>query len=351
MMDFLLTMLNGGIKELLEYLSAHVITCLVPAFFIAGAMAVIVTKGAVIKYFGVQAKRWVAYTVASVSGMLLAVCSCTVLPLFAGIYSLGAGLGPAVTFLYSGPAINILAISLTGAAIGWHMGVARGVGAVVFAIIIGIIMSLLFAKDEKRRMAEIGDLPQETTEKPVTFLIVFFGIMVGILIISTSNLEVWVKVALDLALISTLGVMVYRYFAEGEFSLWMEETWGLVKLVVPTLMIGVFLVGMVTSIIPPALISNYVGENTLTANFAASLIGALFYFSTLTEVPIVKGLMDLGMNQGPALALLLSGPAVSIPNLLVVYRIMGLKRTAAYFVLVVMMATLTGWLYGYFFVL
>lgn len=348
-MQFILTMLQGGVKEIISYLSAHVITCLVPAFFIAGAMAVLVTKGAVIKYFGSQAKRWVAYGVASVSGMLLAVCSCTILPLFAGIYNLGAGLGPAITFLYSGPAINILAIALTGAAIGWHMGIARGIGAILFAIIIGIVMSLLFRKDEQKRLGDIESLPEERSEKSGIFLILFFGVMVAILIISTSKLTPWIKIALDLSLINSLAIMVHHYFVEGEFRSWMEETWSLVKLVVPTLLVGVFLVGMVTAVLPPEWISSYVGENTLGANFAASLIGALFYFSTLTEVPIVKGLMDLGMNQGPALALLLAGPAVSIPNLLVINRIMGFKRTAAYFILVVVMATLTGWLYGYFF--
>lgn len=345
----MLTMLQGGVKEIISYLSAHVITCLVPAFFIAGAMAVLVTKGAVIKYFGSQAKRWVAYGVASVSGMLLAVCSCTILPLFAGIYHLGAGLGPAITFLYSGPAINILAIALTGAAIGWHMGLARGIGAVLFSIIIGIIMSLLFRKDEQKRLGDIESLPEERSEKSGIFLVLFFGVMVAILIISTSKLAPWIKIALDLSLINSLAIMVHHYFVEGEFRSWMEETWSLVKLVVPTLLVGVFLVGMVTAVLPSEWISGYVGENTLGANFAASLIGALFYFSTLTEVPIVKGLMDLGMNQGPALALLLAGPAVSIPNLLVINRIMGFKRTAAYFILVVVMATLTGWLYGYFF--
>ncbi len=348
-MQFILTMLQGGVKEIISYLSAHVITCLVPAFFIAGAMAVLVTKGAVIKYFGSQARRWVAYGVASVSGMLLAVCSCTILPLFAGIYNLGAGLGPAITFLYSGPAINILAIALTGAAIGWHMGLARGIGAILFSIIIGIIMSLLFRKDEQKRLGDIESLPEERSEKSGIFLILFFGVMVAILIISTSKLAPWIKIALDLSLINSLAIMVHHYFGEGEFRSWMEETWSLVKLVVPTLLVGVFLIGMVTAVLPPEWISDYVGENTLGANFAASLIGALFYFSTLTEVPIVKGLMDLGMNQGPALTLLLAGPAVSIPNLLVINRVMGFKRTAAYFILVVVMATLTGWLYGYFF--
>ncbi|HHW62053.1 MAG TPA: permease [Syntrophomonadaceae bacterium] len=348
-MQFFLTMLQGGVQELLTYLSAHVITCLVPAFFIAGAMAVLITQGAVIKYFGVQAKRWLAYGVASISGMLLAVCSCTVLPLFAGIYSLGAGLGPAVAFLYSGPAINILAIALTGAAIGWKMGIARGVGAVLFSILIGLIMALLFRRDEERRIADIEALPHETSEKSSTFLVVFFGIMVTILIISTSKLTPWIKVAIDLALINSLAIMVHHYFEPGEFQSWMYETWSLVKLVVPTLLVGVFLVGMVTAVLPPQWISGYVGENSIGANFAASLIGALFYFSTLTEVPIVKGLMDLGMNQGPALALLLAGPAVSIPNLLVVNRIMGWQRTAAYFILVVLMATMTGWFYGLLF--
>jgi len=349
-MQIILTMLNGGFKELLSYLSAHVITCLVPAFFIAGAMAVLMTKGAVLKYFGVQAKSWVAYGVASVSGMLLAVCSCTVLPLFAGIYNLGAGLGPAVTFLYSGPAINILAIALTGGAIGWHMGLARGIGAILFSIVIGLIMSLLFSKEEKQRISDASAIPDEKSEKPGVFLAIFFGVMVTILIVSTSKLGAWIKVSIDLALINSLAIMVYHHFKKGEFASWMEETWSLVKLVVPTLIAGVFLVGMVTVVLPPEWIANYVGENTLVANMATSLVGALFYFSTLTEVPIVKGLIDLGMNDGPALALLLAGPAVSIPNLLVVNRIMGFKKTLVYFVLVVIMATLTGWLYGNIFV-
>ncbi|MDD3852788.1 MAG: permease [Syntrophomonadaceae bacterium] len=345
-MQFLITMLIGGWQELLNYLSAHVITCLVPAFFIAGAMAVLVTKGAVIKYFGVQAKKWIAYSVASVSGMLLAVCSCTVLPLFAGIYSLGAGLGPAVTFLYSGPAINILAIALTGAAIGWHMGLARGVGAVLFSIVIGVIMALLFRRDENKRLTEIDELPEETSEKSGYFLAIFFAVMVAILIVSTSKLTPGFKIAIDIGLINSLAIMVHHYFEKGEFSLWMQETWSLVKLVVPTLLIGVLAVGMITAVLPPEWIARYVGDNSLGANFVASLVGALFYFSTLTEVPIVKGLMDLGMNKGPALALLLAGPAVSIPNLLVINRIMGFRRTAVYFVLVVVMATFTGWVWG-----
>lgn len=345
-MPFLVTMLNGGWQELLNYLSAHVITCLIPAFFIAGAMAVLVTQGAVIKYFGVQAGKWVAYSVASVAGMLLAVCSCTVLPLFAGIYSLGAGLGPAVTFLYSGPAINILAVALTGAAIGWKMGLARALGAILFSVLIGLIMAFLFRREEEARITDMEELPGEASEKSPVFLLIFFGVMVAILIISTSKLTPWIKAVLDLSLIGSLAVMVHSCFVKGEFQSWMQETWNLVKLVVPTLLVGVFVVGMVTAILPPEWISRYVGENTLAANGAASLIGALFYFSTLTEIPIVKGLMDLGMNSGPALALLLAGPAVSIPNLLVINRIMGFRRTALYFLLVVIMATLTGWLYG-----
>jgi len=348
-MQIIVTLLNGGGEELLNYLSAHVITCLVPAFFIAGAIAVLISKGTVIKYFGVSAKRWVSYGVASISGMLLAVCSCTILPLFAGIYNLGAGLGPAITFLYSGPAINILAISLTGAAIGWKMGIARGVGAVLFAIIIGMIMSLLFKRDEADRISSAEDLPDESSEKPPVLLTAFFLIMVAILIVSTSSLQTWTKIAIDIGLINSLAIIVHHHFAKGEFSSWMQETLNLAKMVVPTLLIGVFLVGMVTAVLPPEWIANYVGDNTLSANLIASVTGALFYFSTLTEVPIVKGLMDLGMDQGPALALLLAGPAVSLPNLLVVNRIMGLKRTFAYFVLVVIMASLTGWLYGNFF--
>ncbi|QGU00140.1 putative membrane protein, YraQ family [Candidatus Syntrophocurvum alkaliphilum] len=349
-MEVLYTLIQGGFNELFDYLSYHVLSCLVPAFFIAGAMAVVLTKGAIIKYFGHKAKKIVSYSVASVSGILLAVCSCTVLPLFGGIYRMGAGLGPAITFLYSGPAINILAISLTGVAIGWHMGAARAIGAVAFAIVIGLIMAIVFSKEEQFREQVDFEIPDEKSEKPISFLAVFFGTLVAILIISTSNIDFWIKAALDIILITVVAYMVKRYFEPGEFRSWMSETWSLAKLVVPMLLIGIFIVGMVTAVLPPEWIANYVGNNSVTANIAASLVGALFYFSTLTEVPIVRGLMDLGMHPGPALALLLAGPAVSIPNLLVVNQILGLRKTGAYFICVVISASITGWIYGTFFV-
>ena len=350
MSDLIILLLRGGWNELLEYLSAHVLGCLIPAFFIAGAMAVLLSQGAVLKYFGAAAKKHISYAVASVSGMLLAVCSCTILPLFAGIYNLGAGLGPAITFLYSGPAINILAISLTGAAIGWHMGAARAVGAVVFSIVIGLTMAFFFRKEEKARQSEDFALLEEDPGKPIKFIIPFFTVLVAILIISTSTLTLWIKLLLDGLLLGLVAFMVHFYFEEGEFKEWLQETWGLAKLVVPTLIIGVFVVGMITSVLPPQWIARFVGENTLQANFVASLVGALFYFSTLTEVPIVRGLMNLGMDSGPALALLLAGPAVSIPNLFVVGRVLGVGKTIIYFILVVIMATFTGWIYGAFFV-
>lgn len=343
----LFTMLQSGFSELLEYLSAHVLTCLVPAFFIAGGISAVLSTAAVLKYFGPNANKWLSYGVASVSGTVLAVCSCTVLPLFAGIYRKGAGLGPAIAFLYSGPAINVLAIVLTTRAIGFQMGLARAVGAVLFSLAIGLVMAVLFERydvDERQDYAAL--FADEADDRPAWQHLVFFGLLVAILLFGTSKIPLWSKVAIILTLINSVALVVSRWFDEGEFQDWMSETWKFVKLISPALLVGVFIAGAIKVILPPEWIARYVGDNSVEANLLASIIGTFMYFSTLTEVPIVKALMDLGMGQGPALALLLAGPALSLPSMLAIRSIMGTKKTVVYVLLVVIMATLTGYIFG-----
>lgn len=341
-MEVLTQLLQGGWNALLEYLSGHVLTCLIPAFFIAGAIAVFVSQGAILKYFGPGAKKLLSYSVASVSGIVLAVCSCTVLPLFGGIYKRGAGIGPAIAFLYSGPAINILAIVYTARILGFDIGLARAIGAVVFAAGIGFIMALVYRREESLKDAAAFEaLLACGEEKNWRQQIVFFAVLVGILVFAAS--QQWIVTGV---LLAGLGLILWRWFTREELAMWMKETLRFVRLIFPWLLGGVFVAGIITTFIPPDVISNWVGGNSLFANFIASLAGALMYFATLTEVPIVSAFMDLGMGRGPTLALLLAGPALSLPNMLVVRSIMGTKKTMTYIVLVVIFATISGYIFG-----
>ncbi|HBI27740.1 MAG: permease [Syntrophaceticus sp.] len=357
-----------GFMMLQEYVQEHVLFCLVPALFIAGAISYFLSQQAVIKYFGGEAKQWVAYLVGSVSGAVLAVCSCTVLPLFGGIYKRGAGLGPAIAFLYSGPAINILAIVFTARVLGWELGIARVVGAVIFALVIGLLMAFIFRKEEQERLESSRKLAAELPEEKRTPLqtLSYFLVMIFILIFAAwgkpeGSEGFWlvvfqVKWYLAGALLIILGLMVWRWFDKDEVSSWMDATWFFTKQIIPLLFAGVIVAGFLlgrpgldNGIIPSEWIAAVVGGNSLQANFAASLAGALMYFATLTEVPILQGLIGSGMGKGPALALLLAGPALSLPSMLVIVRVIGAKKGLTYAGLVVVMATLSGWLYGTFF--
>jgi len=335
--------LNSGISALLEYLSAHVLTCLVPAFFIAGAIAVFVSQAAVMKYFGAKANKVLSYSVASVSGTILAVCSCTILPLFAGIHKRGAGLGPAIAFLYSGPAINVLAIVYTARLLGFDLGLARAIGAISFSIIIGLIMAFIWRKEELEKEKNASELILPESEKPKHegITILYFAVLVGILLFGAA--KKWLAFGILLVI---LLLILYRWFKKDELKNWMYQTWDLGKKIFPILLIGVFIAGMMKVLLPQTVVEHLVGGNGLRANFIASIFGAFMYFSTLTEVPIIKALMDLGMGKGPALALLLAGPALSLPNMIVIAGIMGIKKTAVYVFLVVIMATMTGMFFG-----
>jgi uncharacterized membrane protein YraQ (UPF0718 family) len=336
--------LNSGWGALLEYLSAHVMTCLVPAFFIAGAIAVFVSQASVLKYFGAGARKVLAYSVASVSGTILAVCSCTILPLFAGIHKRGAGLGPAVAFLYSGPAINILAVVYSARLLGFDLGMARAVGAVVFSVVIGLIMALIWRREESEKVNNPGELAlpvEEERDRPQIVTFSYFAVLVGILVFGAA--QKWLVTGI---LLAVLGLILYRWFKREELGYWMYQTWDLFKKIFPILIAGVFVAGIIKAIVPQGVVEQWLGGNGVRATFIASIFGALMYFSTLTEVPIIRALMDLGMGKGPALTLLLAGPALSLPNMIVIARIMGIKKTGLYVLLVVIMATITGLIFG-----
>ena len=336
------------------YAREHVLFCLVPAFFIAGAISVFVSQTSVIKYFGDKANKFLAYSIASVSGTILAVCSCTVLPLFSGIYKRGAGLGPATAFLYSGPAINILAIIMTAKVLGWELGLGRAMGAVLFSLIVGFLMHVIFLKEEKARHAN-GNfvIGEEKENRPLWKTVLYFISMLGVLVFanwSSPNLKIkWLIAALFLLV---LLVIILRWFSRGELKDWTVASWGFAKQIMPLLLAGVIVAGFLLGrpghegVIPSGIIFKAVGGNSLKSNFFASIVGAFMYFATLTEVPILQGLLGAGMGKGPALALLLSGPALSLPNMLVIRSVIGTKKTVVYVSLVVVMATISGVIFG-----
>lgn len=341
-MDALMRMLESGCAELLEYLQVHVVTCLLPAFFIAGAIAVFVSKQSVIKYFGAHAEKYVSYSVASVSGAILAACSCTVIPLFAGIYRRGAGIGPATAFLYSGPAINVLAIVFTARVLGFGIGLARAVMAVVMAVVIGLIMAFLYKDEDRKRVPAVKYAEEGSSLKKV----VFFVDLVLILVVGASGLDNALKVLVIVVLLLGLGYIVVKWQDHFETGLWMSETWTLGKMIFPYLVVGVFAAGVIKEFLPPEYVSRFVGGNSVSANVIASAAGAVMYFATLTEVPIVESLMSLGMGKGPELALLLAGPALSLPNMLAIRQVLGTKKTLTYIGLVIVFASLSGLMYG-----
>ena len=386
------------------YAREHVLLCLVPAFYIAGAVAVFVNQGAVLKYLGPRASKPKAYGVASVSGSLLAVCSCTVLPLFAGIYQAGAGLGPATAFLYSGPAINVLAVILTARVLGVELGAARAIGAVVFSIVIGLAMHFIFRREEQERAEGWVEAPEADDARPLWQHALLFGALVGILVFAnwgrpqvetgmwasvyasrwavtgafafglglvltlwfgltlsafgwlvgvTTLAAVWRPDAPVIAfVVGTIGLSIVAARDGGEIGAWFASTWGFTKQILPLLLIGVLIAGLALGrpghegLIPSEWIAGAVGGNSLAANAFASVAGVFMYFATLTEVPILEGLVGSGMGSGPALALLLAGPALSLPSILVVRSVVGWKRTAVYVGLVAVAATVTGLAYG-----
>jgi uncharacterized membrane protein YraQ (UPF0718 family) len=359
-------LVSGALREaflmLQEYVRRHVFLCLVPALFIAGAIGNFVSQGAVIRYFGAKTNKIVSYAVASISGTVLAVCSCTVLPLFAGIYRKGAGIGPAIAFLYSGPAINVLAIILTARVLGFKFGLARAVGAVAFSVVIGLLMHLIFLKDEKKRNeSEDFALPEDDSKnRPLWKTGIFFFSLVAILVfVNWGKMEYGFGRVIYASRYHITGVFMLlllytlvSWFKGEELKDWVFSTWAFAKQILPLLFIGVLASGFLLGrpghegIISSRWVALLVGGNSLRANLFASVVGALMYFATLTEVPIMQGLLGSGMGNGPGLALLLAGPALSLPSMLVIRSVVGTKKMLAYGGLVVVMSTFTGMLFG-----
>lgn len=357
---------NAVMESLLmmqEYARLHVLLCLIPAFFIAGAISNFISQGAVLKYLGAKANKALAYSVASVSGAILAVCSCTVLPLFGGIYRRGAGLGPAIAFLYSGPAINVLAIIMTARILGPQIGIARAAGAVIFSIVIGLLMHFIFIKEEKQRNIDLElMIPEETHDgRSLGQTSLYIFSMVGILVFINwgrdASMETWNmifswKYHITAAFALLLAFTIIRWFKKHELKTWVESSYDFALQIMPLLFGGVLIAGFLLGrpghegIIPSKWIIMLVGGNSIFSNFFASVAGAFMYFATLTEVPILQGLIGSGMGKGPALALLLAGPALSLPSMLAIRSMIGTKKTLVYITLVVIMSTFTGMIFG-----
>jgi len=334
----------SGFELLNEYARAHVLTCLVPAFFIAGAISVFVRKDVIMRYLGSQANRVVSYSLAAVSGAVLAVCSCTILPIFAGIRRRGAGLGPAVTFLFSGPAINIAAMFLTVSVLGLKLGLARIVAAVGLSVLVGLTMQAIFREKPEAGGLFVEEYDQVRTASSV--LVPLFAAMVGVLVVNGLAIDPLVKYGLMGALVALVaGIAIFALHRETAKQ-WLTETWGFTKMLLPLLFIGVFIAGFVMVFIPDSLVVSLVGENSLSGNAVAAIFGAFMYFSTLTEIPILQALIGKGMADGPALALLLAGPSLSLPNMLVIRKVLGTGKTVVYVLLVVLYATVGSWVFG-----
>ncbi|MDD3574853.1 MAG: permease [Methanospirillum sp.] len=351
MIEQVIGSLTNGWITLCSYLAEHVVTCLIPAFFIAGAIATFVRKDGVLKYFSPDAKKTVSYGIASVSGTILAVCSCTILPMFAGILKKGSGIGPAITFLYAGPAINILAVIYTAKVLGPDIGIARAISAIVLSIVIGLIMTSLFRDHDEKREAGRKDIYVSTgkRERPWWVVPVFFIFLVSILLIATSQLDMLNRLFIVYILSMAVSFLLIFYFTRDEVTEWGYEIWDLAKKIFPILLTGTFALGMISYFLPPEFFKPFIGDNSLFSNFIAAFLGAILYMPTLLEVPVIGttfGYLSGNMAKGPALALLLSGPGISLPSLLVLSRIMGNKKTGVYATLVIVFSTLAGFIFG-----
>jgi hypothetical protein len=323
-----------------EYARQHVLLCLVPAFFIAGTITVMLKKEAILKLLGPNAKRIISYPIAAISGGILAVCSCTILPLFGGIYKKGAGIGPATTFLFSGPAINIAAIFLTARVLGWNIGLARLIATITAAILIGLIMEFLYQEKGS------GDFINFENGSDSTKGIIFFLLQLSFLIIGGLKINIKVKTFSMVSIAIIITLMAVFAFRKDETKTWLEETWDFSKKILPYLFIGVFFAGIITKLLPENIVTSLLGNNNFLSTFVASIIGMFMYFATLTEVPIVQALTELGMAKGPTLALLMAGNSLSLPSMIVITKLFGKKKAFTYFSLVVVFSTIFGLIYG-----
>lgn len=336
---------TSGFAAVYDYVLAHTLFCLVPAFFIAGAMSALIPKDLLLPYLGKNSPKYIAYPIAVVSGLLLAVCSCTVLPLFAGIKKGGAGIGPAIAFLYTAPATNIMAILYTASLIGWDVALARIIMSILFAVSIGMIISILF--DEQEEAPIVDAFVRSSESSDMRRLVYLFGVLIAILLVGTRVDTPTIKYPLVLLLIGTAAVISRKFFIKEENAAWMRETGSFVRTIAPLLLVGVFASGIIKALLPGEFVTAYVGSNDLVALVIPVLFGVVAYFPTLVEVPMAKTFLDLGMGRGPLMAYLLSDPVVSLPSILVVRQIMGTKRTATYVGLIIVLTLCGGYLFGF----
>ena len=344
-MAFLGSAVYQGWLGLVDYLSAHVLFCLVPAFFIAGAINGLIDSQSILKYLSGKTKKWLAYLIAVTAGFLIEVCSCTILPLFAGIWKKGAGLGIAVTLLYAGPAFNIVAIILTGQRIGWEFSVVRFVLSVIFAILVGLIMEVVFGNGREDGNLQVA--VEDTNQLKGSKNIWFWGTMLAILIVGTAPINSNLRYALIFPLVLLQTVMTFSWLSKEKRGAWWKETLKFVRQIVPLLLVGVFLAAALTQLIPKERFQALASQNNLLTNFVAVMFGALAYFPALVEVPIAENFMKLGMNKGPLMAYMLADPVLSLQGLLVIRKLIGTKKMLVYACSIIILTTMAGLIYGF----
>ncbi|MEJ5251167.1 MAG: permease [Armatimonadota bacterium] len=345
----------GGLQALQDYVVYHVLTCLIPAFLLAGGMVSFVPKEAVLRYLGIATHRVVTYISAAFASFFVAACSCTVIPVSAGVYFAGASIGAAFIILWVAPATNILALTYTGAILGGDMAVVRVISAFLMALVVGTVMTIAFRREEAQRLAEaqqanlgIGSDPGARVKRSdvVLLLLIVLDLLAPNYLIRTG--PYWQKVVVWAIGMVVVAGYAWRTKTREEIRHWLGETWWFVRIILPLLLVGVFIVGVIGALLPESLVQRLVGGNSLRASFIATLVGAISYFATMTEAPFVHKLMQLGMGKGPALALLLTGPGLSLPNWIAIARVFGVRKSVVYVLTLVVLGTLVGWIAGNF---
>ena len=338
----------AGSLALKEYIALHVLTCLIPAFLLAGAMVRFISKEAIIKYLGSSTNKLKSFSLASLASFFIAACSCTVIPVASGIYYQGAGVGAAFIFLWVAPAANILAIIYTGSILGTRMVISRIIAALLMAFVVGMVMSFIFRKEETKRIQNFtGANTGIIAKKDLILLILILASLLSPNYIIqkgpySHKVIVW--------LVASVIMFMYAFKVKplDEIKKWLKESLWFVRIIFPLLLLGVFIVGVIGRLLPQDIIQRWLGGSGILASFLATVMGQIMYFATMTEAPFVDTLMKLGMGKGPALALLLTGPGMSLPNMLAIAKVFGLKKASVYILLVMILGTFVGWFFGNF---
>ncbi len=346
-MEMFITLLLAGLIALKDYIALHVLTCLVPAFLLAGGIVTFISRAAIIGYLGAAARKLSSFGIAAGGSFFVAACSCTVIPVSSGIYYGGAGVGAAFILLWVAPAANILALVYTGSILGSQMVVARLVSALLMSFVVGFVMTYAFYREEKNRISTIQmSAGQLMTKKGVVLLLLLVAWLLAPNYI-VSHGPYWQKVVVWAVGLVVVAVYALKTLDGDRIRAWLRETWWFVRIIFPLLLAGVFIVGIIGAVLPQEWIETWLGGEGLQQSFLATMIGAVTYFATMTEAPFVDTLMNLGMGKGPALALLLTGPGISLPNWLAIARVFGAKKALVYIPTIIVLGTLVGWLAGF----